>query len=172
MTPDGVKNLFKMRIYYRVNCAYAQIFALSGIHQRLSGQTNKLAKLVLVFSLFSFTSIAQAKLQVFACEPEWAALAVELGGDEVTVFSATTAMQDPHRIQARPSLIAKMRRADLVICNGAGLEAGWLPVLLRRAANPAVQPGQAGVSRSGRLCQPAGYTASRGSGRRGCAPTR
>ncbi len=58
--------------------------------------------------------------------------------------SATTALQDPHKVQARPSLIAQMRKADLVICTGAGLEAGWLPLLLRRANNPRVQPGQAG----------------------------
>ena len=60
------------------------------------------------------------------------------------MFSATTAQQDPHRIQARPSLIAKMRRADLLVCTGADLEAGWLPVLLHRAANPKVQPGKPG----------------------------
>lgn len=91
-----------------------------------------------------FGSAAQAKLQVFACEPEWAELARELGGDKVKAFSATTARQDVHYIQARPSLIAKLRRADLLVCSGAGLEAGWLPVLLRRANNPRVLPGQTG----------------------------
>lgn len=104
----------------------------------------KIYKSIVIAGLLLVAPYAQAKLQIFACEPEWAALAKELGVNEVAVFSATTAMQDPHHIQARPSLIAKMRRADLLICNGAGLEAGWLPVLLRRAANPAVQPGQAG----------------------------
>ena len=83
-------------------------------------------------------------LQVFACEPEWAALAQELGGERVAVFSATTALQDPHRIEARPSLIAKLRQADLLICTGADLEAGWLPMLLRKAANMRVQPGRPG----------------------------
>ena len=58
--------------------------------------------------------------------------------------SATTPQQDPHYIQARPSLIAKMRRAKLVICTGADLEVGWLPLLLRQAGNAAVQPGQPG----------------------------
>ncbi len=103
-----------------------------------------LYRAMLISGLLLVASCAQATLQVFACEPEWAALAKVLGGDHVEVYSATTAMQDPHHIQARPSLIAKMRRADLVICNGAGLEAGWLPVLLRRAANPAIQPGKVG----------------------------
>lgn len=94
--------------------------------------------------LLLVTLPASATLNVFACEPEWASLIQELGRDNIKVFSATTAQQDPHRIQARPSLIAKMRRADLVVCTGADLEIGWLPVLLRRAANPKIQPGQPG----------------------------
>lgn len=101
------------------------------------------ALLLLGITLFTATPAA-AGLSVFACEPEWAALVQEIGGDLVDVQSATTAQQDPHRIQARPSLIVRMRKADLVICTGAGLEAGWLPLLLRRANNPRVQPGQAG----------------------------
>ena len=87
---------------------------------------------------------AHAALEVLACEPEWAALAKELGGNLVAAESATTPQQDPHYIQARPSLIAKMRRAALVICTGADLEIGWLPLLLRQAGNGAVQPGQPG----------------------------
>jgi len=87
---------------------------------------------------------AHAALAVFACEPEWSALALELGGELVTAESATTAQQDPHYIQARPSLIAKVRKADLVVCTGADLEVGWLPLLLRQAGNAAVQPGQPG----------------------------
>ncbi len=87
---------------------------------------------------------AFASLNVFACEPEWAALADAIGGDKVRSFSATTAFQDAHYIQARPSLIARVRRADLVICTGANLEIGWLPIVLRRAGNPAVNPGADG----------------------------
>lgn len=87
---------------------------------------------------------AHAALQIFTCEPEWAALAQELAGNNVSTYSATTAHQDVHHIQARPSLIAKVRQADLIICTGAELEAGWLPLLLQRAANPHVQPGKTG----------------------------
>lgn len=87
---------------------------------------------------------AGAELRIFACEPEWAALAGELGGTRVDVFAATSALQDPHKIQARPSLIAKARQADLLICTGADLEAGWLPLLLRKAANPKLLSGQPG----------------------------
>jgi zinc/manganese transport system substrate-binding protein len=86
----------------------------------------------------------QAGLKIFTCEPEWAALAEELGGDLVDVTSATQAMQDPHYIQARPSLIARVRKADLLVCTGAGLEAGWLPVLLRKGNNPRILAGQPG----------------------------
>jgi zinc/manganese transport system substrate-binding protein len=85
-----------------------------------------------------------AAVEIFACEPEWAALADEIGGDKVSTFSATTAFQDAHFIQARPSLLARVRRADLVFCTGANLEIGWLPVLLRQAANAAVAPGSNG----------------------------
>lgn len=93
---------------------------------------------------------AHAALNVFACEPEWAALAREVGGDDIKVYAATTAFQDPHRIEARPSLIAQMRRADLVVCTGAELEIGWLPVLLRDAGNARVQPGQPGYFEAAR----------------------
>ncbi len=91
-----------------------------------------------------FSQSALADLRVFACEPTWAALAKQIGADHVHVDSATTAFQDVHYIQARPSLISKVRRADLVVCSGAQLEIGWLPVLLRQASNAKVQPGQPG----------------------------
>ena len=101
-------------------------------------------RLVVFLLLFIVAWPASARLNVFTCEPEWQALVKEVGGDNVKVFSATTALQDPHHIQARPSLMARMRRADLVVCTGAELEAGWLPVLLRRAGSKEVQPGNTG----------------------------
>ena len=101
----------------------------------------KLVMVVLGTSLFCASARAA---NVFACEPEWGALAVEIGGDKVSMYSATTAMQDPHRIEARPSLIAKMRSADLVICSGSQLEIGWLPLLLSQSGNAKVQPGSPG----------------------------
>jgi len=101
-------------------------------------------RLLFAFALWLAASGAQAALRVFACEPEWGALVRELGGDQVEVYTATTPHQDPHRIQAKPSLIARLRQADLLVCTGADLEAGWLPVLLRQARNPAVQPGKPG----------------------------
>ena len=83
-------------------------------------------------------------LNILACEPEWGALAQELGGDKVSVYSATNAMQDPHRVEAKPSLMARARGADLLVCTGAELEVGWLPILLRQTGNPKIQPGQPG----------------------------
>ena len=83
-------------------------------------------------------------IEIFACEPEWGALAKELTGDDAGITIATSAFQDPHRLQAKPSLIAAVRRADMIICTGADLEIGWLPLLLRRAGNASIQPGKQG----------------------------
>jgi zinc/manganese transport system substrate-binding protein len=85
-----------------------------------------------------------AAVQVFATVPEWGALVREIGGDKVAVFTATTALQDPHRIEARPSLLAQARRADLVVATGADLEAGWLPLVVRDSGNASIQPGRPG----------------------------
>ncbi len=91
-----------------------------------------------------FAGQAQA-LQVFTCEPEWAALVQEITGKDAEVYSATTAMQDPHQVQARPSLLAHFRTADLAVCTGAELELAWFPVLLSNGANPRIQPGKPGM---------------------------
>jgi len=88
--------------------------------------------------------VPASALNVFSCEPEWAALVEELAGDNARITQATTAFQDPHMLQAKPSLIAGARSADLLICTGADLEIGWLPLLLRRAGNPHIQPGSPG----------------------------
>jgi zinc/manganese transport system substrate-binding protein len=87
---------------------------------------------------------AAAALNIFACEPEWGALARELGGDKASIYVATTALQDPHRIEARPSLIARARTADLVVCTGAELEIGWMPLVQTQSGNPKIQSGQPG----------------------------
>lgn len=87
---------------------------------------------------------AQARINVFACEPEWKYIADKIGGSDVRTFSATTSKQNPHYISAKPSLIAKMRRADIVFCSGSDLETGWLPVLLKSAGKKQVQVGNKG----------------------------
>lgn len=93
---------------------------------------------------------ALAALNVFACEPEWGALVKELGGDKVTLYVATNALQDTHHIEARPSLIARARSADLMVCTGAGLEAGWLPLVQTQSGNARIQAGQPGVFEAAR----------------------
>jgi len=109
-----------------------------------------------IFRLLAALSISVAALpaaamhNILACEPEWGALAEELGGDKVSVYSATTGRQDPHRIEARPSLIARARNADLIICSGAELEIGWLPLLLTQSGNARIQPGSPGYLEASR----------------------
>jgi zinc/manganese transport system substrate-binding protein len=105
---------------------------------------SNLAKVVMLTLTVSYSSLANAKLNIFACEPEYAALAKELAPD-AKIYSATTAMQDPHQVQARPSLIAKMRQADLAICAGAELEVGWLPMLQMKSSNAKVRSTDQGL---------------------------
>jgi len=101
-------------------------------------------KFLVLLLLLGATFSARAAVSILACEPEWGALSEELGGDKVSVYIATNALQDPHRIQARPSLIARARSADMVVCTGSELEIGWLPILLRQSGNANIQPGKPG----------------------------
>jgi zinc/manganese transport system substrate-binding protein len=94
-----------------------------------------------VFCLAATSAQAQ---NVFACEPEWAALTRVLL-PEAKLFVATHARQDPHHIEARPALIAQLRLADVAVCTGSELEAGWLPTLQQRAGNQKVQDGAPGM---------------------------
>ena len=105
---------------------------------------HRLTSFVLAIAATVLAAPAFAALSVFATVPEWGALAQELGGDKVDVYTATNALQDPHHVEAKPSLIARARRADLVVATGAELEIGWLPLVLQQAGNAKVQPGQPG----------------------------
>jgi zinc/manganese transport system substrate-binding protein len=96
------------------------------------------------FILLLISGNTQAALNVFACEPEWAALTQLLAGNQASIYNATGPLQDPHQVQARPSLIAKARSAQLLVCTGAELEIGWMPVVLRESGNSAIQPGSSG----------------------------
>ncbi|MCP4697015.1 MAG: zinc ABC transporter solute-binding protein [Gammaproteobacteria bacterium] len=101
-------------------------------------------RISVVLLLFCLSLTARAELKIFACESDWASLAHELGGDKVDIYQATNGRQDVHHIQARPSLLAQARRAGLLICTGAELESGWLPVILRKTGNAKIRPGQPG----------------------------
>ncbi len=101
-------------------------------------------KILYTFLLLLLSGNVHAALNVFACEPEWAALTQQLAGDKASIYTATGPLQDPHQVQARPSLIAKARNAQLLVCTGAELEIGWMPVVLRESGNSAIQPGSGG----------------------------
>jgi zinc/manganese transport system substrate-binding protein len=105
----------------------------------MSSLRSLLAVLLLISAL-----PANAALKVLATTPEWGALTNELGGDKVNVYIATSAFQDVHRIDAKPSLVARARSADLVVATGAELEIGWLPVLMQESGNGKIQPGSPG----------------------------
>ena len=87
---------------------------------------------------------------------DWGALTKELGGDKVNVYVATTALQDVHRVEAKPSLVARARNADLVVATGAELEIGWLPVLMQESGNCRIQPGGPGYFEAASASAPAG----------------
>jgi zinc/manganese transport system substrate-binding protein len=103
-----------------------------------------LSRIAAALLMLAAAQPAFAALNIFACEPEWGALAKELAGEKSTIYVATTALQDPHRIEARPSLIARARSADLLVCTGADLEAGWLPLVQSQSGNARIQSGQPG----------------------------
>ena len=111
-------------------------------------------------SLTLAASSVRAQLNIFATVPEWGALAEELGGDKVKVYVATNALQDPHRVQARPSLLARARSAQLLLATGADLEIGWLPLLQRDAGNPKILPGAPGMFEASQYVQLIGIPAS------------
>lgn len=100
---------------------------------------------IFIVALISAALPASAVINVVATTPEWGALATEIGGDKVNVYTATTALQDVHRVEARPSLVARARSADLLIATGAELEVGWLPILQRESGNGKIQVGSPGL---------------------------
>ncbi len=105
-------------------------------------------KLIIGCAALLFAAIASpahANLNVFACEPEWGALATEIGGDHVSVYNATVGGQDPHLVQARPSLIARARSADIRVCTGADLEVAWIDLIVRQSGNTRLQTGRPGA---------------------------
>ena len=103
-----------------------------------------------------------AKTKVIATSTDLAHLVKQVGGDQVEVESICKANQDLHYVQARPSFMVKLRRADLVVSVGLDLEIGWLPLLLRGARNPQIQPGTPGLLELGSLIKPIGVPESGG----------
>lgn len=104
----------------------------------------KFVRSVLALLVLAAALPAHAAIKVLATTADWGALINELGGEQVNVYVATSALQDVHRVDAKPSLVARARSADLVVATGAELEIGWLPVLIRESGNSRIQPGAPG----------------------------
>ncbi len=102
------------------------------------------AMALLVSALFAARLQAASKLKVVTATTDLAALGEEVGGDRIEVESIARGYQDPHFVEAKPSFLLKLRKADLLIVVGLQLEIGWLPPLITQSGNPRVQVGAAG----------------------------
>src|SRR5213593_4363179 len=101
-----------------------------------------LSKIGFVLALAGAT--AQAKLNVVATTADFAAIAREIGGAQIELTTLAKPTEDPHFVDAKPSFIVKLNRADVLIEGGAELEIGWLPALLDQSRNTKLAPGAAG----------------------------
>ncbi len=95
-------------------------------------------------ALAALSTQAQADVAVVATVPDLAAIAKEIGGKKVTVTSLSLPSQDPHFVDAKPSLVLKLNKADLLIAVGLDLEVGWLPGLQTQARNSDILSGGSG----------------------------
>jgi len=103
--------------------------------------------------LVATTSRAQGKLNVIATTEDLASIAREVGGDRITVESIAKGYQDPHFVEAKPSFILKLQKADLLIVVGRELEIGWLPPLIQQSRNGKIQVGAEGYLDASLTCQ-------------------
>ncbi len=102
-----------------------------------------LTVMALILSFSTFAS-AQSKLNVIATTEDLASIAAEVGGDHITIESIAKGYQDPHFVEAKPSFILKLQKADILILVGRELEIGWLPVLINQSRNAKIQQGAPG----------------------------
>ena len=100
--------------------------------------------LTLAAALVATSASAQGKLNVVTATEDLAAIARDVGGDRVTVESIARGYQDPHFVEAKPSFILKLQKADVLIVVGRELEIGWLPPLIQQSRNGKIQPGADG----------------------------
>src|SRR5437773_8172335 len=98
----------------------------------------------LALVLLAAPSFAQSKLNVMTSTEDLASIAREVGGDLVTVESMAKGYQDPHFVEAKPSFILKLQKADLLVVVGRELEIGWLPPLIQQSRNGKIQQGAPG----------------------------
>src|SRR3981081_4008398 len=99
-------------------------------------------------------SIAAAKkLNIVTATTDLASLAQEVGGDKINVESIARGYQDPHFVDAKPSFLLKLKRADLLIVVGLELEIGWLPPLINQSTDPKIQVGAPGYFDASRFAK-------------------
>src|SRR5205807_10281935 len=87
---------------------------------------------------------ADGKLNVVATTEDLASIGREVGGDRISIEAIARGYQDPHFVEAKPSFILKLQRADLLVVVGRELEIGWLPPLITQSRNSKIQPGADG----------------------------
>src|SRR5436305_13316263 len=101
--------------------------------------------ILIVIALASAVPVwAQGKLTVVATTEDLASIAREVGGDRINIEAIARGYQDPHFVEAKPSFILKLQRADLLVVVGRELEIGWLPPLITQSRNSRIQPGAEG----------------------------
>src|SRR3954468_4390867 len=105
---------------------------------------NGLIAILTLLMAAALPSAAANKLNIITATSDLASLTQEVGGDRVQVESIAKGYQDPHFVEAKPSFLLKLRRADLLITVGLELEIGWLPPLVTQSGNPRIQPGSGG----------------------------
>jgi zinc/manganese transport system substrate-binding protein len=105
---------------------------------------NSLIAILTLIIATALPSAAANKLNIITATSDLASLTQEVGGDRVQVESIAKGYQDPHFVEAKPSFLLKLRRADLLITVGLELEIGWLPPLVTQSGNPKIQPGASG----------------------------
>src|SRR5687767_6889627 len=101
-------------------------------------------QLLIAALLLVFASAAEAKLNIVTTTADLASIAGEIAGDRATVASIARGYQDPHFVEAKPSFLLQLRKADLLIAVGLDLEVGWLPRLLEQSRNAGIRPGSPG----------------------------
>jgi zinc/manganese transport system substrate-binding protein len=99
----------------------------------------KIIMLLGLIAVFSLTSFSYGQIKVVTTYPYIGDLTQKIGGERIEVFILGKGTEDPHFIVPKPSYIAKLRGADLLIINGAGLEIGFIPILIQQANNPRIQ---------------------------------
>ena len=99
---------------------------------------------LLLLTLSPASALSASKLKVVTATTDMAALAEEVGGDRIDVESIARGYQDPHFVEAKPSFLLKLRKADLLIVVGLQLEIGWLPPLIAQSGNSRIQVGAPG----------------------------